>query len=200
MWNRSLIVSGVTLIVLAACASTTRTSTTCPVGGAPGMAGGPRGAGCCVAPGCHLGASGATKSSTATIDQRTREALARALDDERRAQAYYGAVIGAFGQVRPFAQIIHAEGRHEAHVLALMKTYNVEAPPNSWAGRTFDLPATLGAAAAQAVQFERENVAMYDGFLEFVPAGDIRDTMAQLRRVSLERHIPAFEATAKQAS
>lgn len=40
------------------------------------------------------------------------EALRAALDDEYRAEATYAAVITAFGEVRPFINIIEAERRH----------------------------------------------------------------------------------------
>ena len=184
-----------------ACASSQRTSSVCPVGGAPG------GAACrnchgVANPACPVGAGTPTGVNGATIalDTKAREALVAALDDERRAQAYYGAVLAKFNGAMPFAQIINAEKRHESHVLALMRKYGVEAPANRWANERLDVPATLAQAAREAARFERENVAMYDGFLEFMPAGDIRATMEQMRRVSLERHLPAFEGAAKRAS
>ncbi len=181
-------------IGIGACASGGRVAGTCPETGAVGARNGPS----CTNQSCHLNT--ATRAKVSVVDQKSRDALLAALDDERRAEAYYGAVLDRFGQVRPFSQIINAERRHEAHVLTLMKNHGVDAPANRWANEKPEVPSTLADAARQAVEFERQNVAMYDGFLEFVPAGDIRDTMAQMRKVSLERHIPAFEAAAKRSS
>lgn len=39
-------------------------------------------------------------------------ALCEALDDEYKARAIYRAVIGRFGPVLPFANIVHSEQRH----------------------------------------------------------------------------------------
>lgn len=41
-----------------------------------------------------------------SLDGKTKEALVAALNDERRAQATYGAVLKKFGTVRPFVNII----------------------------------------------------------------------------------------------
>lgn len=132
-----------------------------------------------------------TAEESPSLDARTRDALVSALDDEREAQALYGAIMERFGTVRPFVNIIEAERRHEQFLLLLFQRYEVPVPPRRELEIT--VPDTLVAACAAGVAFERENVAMYDGFLAFVSEPDIRQTFTLLRDASLNRHLPAFE-------
>jgi protein tyrosine phosphatase (PTP) superfamily phosphohydrolase (DUF442 family)/rubrerythrin len=136
---------------------------------------------------------GSDSGSSASLDRRTEDALRAALDDERRAQAFYRAIMNEFGERRPFSAVINAERRHEEHLLALFATYELPAPANKWSAAGFEAPETFEQACRLAVEFELENVAMYDEFLSYISEDDILSTMSRLRRASLERHLPAFE-------
>jgi hypothetical protein len=127
------------------------------------------------------------------LDQRTRDALVAALDDEREAQATYQAVLDRFGQVMPFRNIIRAEQRHEAMLLPLFEKYGVPVPENAWKGKKLTAPETLEAAYQQGIAFEKENAALYTGFLTFVKEPDIRSVFEHNRGASEDNHLRAFE-------
>jgi rubrerythrin len=118
--------------------------------------------------------------------------LNEALDDEYKARATYRAVIERFGEVRPFINIVEAEGRHIQALLAIYERRGVEPPGDSWTGRV-EAPASLEAACQAAVEAERENDAMYRRLLSVVEDPDIRAVMARLQEASRDRHLPAFE-------
>ncbi|MGE5610456.1 MAG: DUF2202 domain-containing protein, partial [Bacillota bacterium] len=93
----------------------------------------------------------------------TQKAILAALDDERKAKAFYNAVIAKYGQVMPFTRIVHAEARHGSALLNLAEKYNIKTPADDWASKKIDVPQTLAAAYQEAIKLEKENVAMYDG-------------------------------------
>lgn len=121
------------------------------------------------------------------------EALAEALEDEYRARATYRAVIDAFGEVRPFVNIVESEERHIQALRRLCERYDVAVPPDPWPSRVAT-PVSLEAACAAAVEAERENGALYERLLE-AAAGlpDVEETFRRLRSASQENHLPAFE-------
>jgi rubrerythrin len=123
----------------------------------------------------------------------TREALLRALDDERHAKATYQAVLNRHGEVRPFSNIRSAEQRHESYLLDLLEEYEMDLPVDPWLQQEIEIPDTLREACAQAIEAERANIAMYDELLEIVEAAEVRDVFTRLRGASEERHLPAFQ-------
>ena len=131
--------------------------------------------------------------NTSGLAPATRQALLDALDDERRAQAEYRAVIERFGERPPFANIVHAEGRHAAHLIEVLEAHGLAVPADPWADRSFELPATFAEACARAAEAERANVALYDRVLPGIEEDDVREVFELLRSRSLERHLPAFE-------
>ena len=126
------------------------------------------------------------------MDQVTRDALDEALDDEYKARATYAAVIDRFGDVRPFVNILAAEGRHIDALLALYQYHGIEPPPDRWAGR-IEAPASLEEACQAGVAKEQVNVAMYERLLDCVDQPEIRLVMSGLQEASRDRHLPAFE-------
>lgn len=171
----SLVLSILVTTALAACASR-NTAETCTE--------------CCGA--CTTVPAG----TSSPVADKTAEALKAALADERRAQAFYNAVMEKHGQVRPFANIVHAEERHDAVVASLMERHNVAVPPAS----TPDIPAvpgTLRECNRLAAQLERENIAMYDRLLNDAPEADIQTAFKNLRAASENNHLPAFERWAR---
>ncbi len=127
------------------------------------------------------------------LDRQTRRALLAALDDERKAQAFYRAVISKHGQRLPFTNIVQAEGRHEAALLSLMDRYNVKAPKDPYDPAAMEVPAAFVECCRRAAVAEKENVAIYDAFLKSIKQDEIRAVMQNLRDASQERHLPAFE-------
>lgn len=124
------------------------------------------------------------------------EALRAALDDEYRAEATYAAVIAAFGEVRPFINIIEAERRHAAQAKAEMDRLGISYPAtNPYLGK-LAAPASVFAACEQGVAAEIENIALYDRILPTIKEPQVRETLTRLQAASRERHLPAFQRCA----
>ncbi|MHC4948062.1 MAG: beta-lactamase hydrolase domain-containing protein [Planctomycetota bacterium] len=135
----------------------------------------------------------ADPAPSAGLSGATHEAVLAALDDEWRAQAFYRAVIAEHGSRRPFSRIVDAEGRHAAHLIALLREHGLDVPEDRWAGESFEVPDTFGETCRLAAELERENVALYDRLLEEVVEPEARQVLERLRDRSLRRHLPAFE-------
>lgn len=139
------------------------------------------------------GCASASASGAASSDV---DALRAALDDEYRAEATYAAVIDAFGDVRPFINIIEAERRHAVRVKVELDRLGVSYDPaNPYLG-TLAAPASLLAACEQGVAAEIENIALYDRLLPKIEDRQVRDTLVALQSASRERHLPAFKRCA----
>jgi rubrerythrin len=121
-----------------------------------------------------------------------RDRLTEALQDEYKARATYRKVIEKFGPVRPFANIVEAEDRHVAALLALFEKHGEPVPEDRWPGRVA-VPDTLAEACRNAVEAEQENMAMYDRLLAATAEPDVRRVLENLQSASRDRHLPAFE-------
>lgn len=125
----------------------------------------------------------------------TQAALAQilldALDDERKAEATYGAVIEKFGPVRPFVRIIEAERRHAAALERQMLRLGITMPTNTWSGKGV-APASLAKACEEAITAEIENIALYDRLLPSVADQQVLRVLTNLQAASRDRHLPAF--------
>ncbi|MGB7202952.1 MAG: rhodanese-like domain-containing protein [Pyrinomonadaceae bacterium] len=129
---------------------------------------------------------------TSRVDEKTRQALIAALEDERRAQATDQAVLDSFDGARPFVNIIEAERRHESFLVPLFKKYGVEIPKGEFDPAKMPAPASLKEACEAGIAAEKANIALYDDFLKFVKEPDIRQTFELLRSASQDNHLPAF--------
>lgn len=137
-------------------------------------------------------------ASSPTLTPAVQDALLAALDDERRAQAQYRAVLDRHGEVMPFARIVGAEGRHEAHLAALFETYGLTVPVDPWKTRSMEAPETVLEACRQGAESEKANIELYDQLLEGplareadVPA-EVGDLFRHLRDMSRDHHLRAF--------
>lgn len=128
------------------------------------------------------------------FNEKTLEAMVEALNDGRRSEAQYQAVMEKFGEVRPFLNIAQAERRHQAMLLELFEKYKIEVPENNFPEEI--APATVRAACEAGVHSEKENVALYDKFLKDMKEPDIRVVFTKLRDASEFHHLPAFERCA----
>jgi len=143
------------------------------------------------AAGLPMGNAGPPVIST-KLDEKTQNALIAALQDERRAQATYQAVLGKFTNARPFANVIEAERQHEAFLLPLFAKYGVTIPRNEFDPSKVEVPASLVEACKVGVSAENENIALYDGFMQFVKEADIKEVFTRLQSASRDNHLPAF--------
>lgn len=134
---------------------------------------------------------------TTALSEDERQALATALDDEYKSHETYRRVIADFGPVRPFINMVEAEARHIAALLALFTTYAVAPPANRWAGPA---PRCAGvhAACVAGVPGEIDNVALYHRLLQATQRPDVLQVSHALRSASQDRHLPAFGRCAQR--
>jgi len=137
-------------------------------------------------------ATSANAVANTTPDARTKQSMIEAINDEYHARAFYTAVIEKFGNVRPFSNIVQAEDRHVQLWNSLFNKYGLPIPEDTFAGKV-QVPETLQAACKMGVEAEIANVKMYDKFLTFIQQPDLKSAFTQLRYVSQNNHLRAFQ-------
>ena len=150
-----------------------------------------------------VGLLAAAPAWSKSLTAEARSALDSALQDERHAEAIYGAVLRKFGDVRPFSNIIVAERRHQAMLIDMYKAYGVSVPENGYATGALPVPTvpeTLAEACKIGVEAEIANRDLYDRTLLPAVAAypDITQVMQRLRDASEENHLPAFRRCANR--
>jgi hypothetical protein len=133
-----------------------------------------------------FGAKGAAGKDNLTLEQM----LVYAVQDEYLARAEYKLIMSAYGEARPFANIIKAEEQHIAWLVEIFDKYGLNLPEDN-AGEHVALPADLKAAYQTGVQAEIDNIAMYESFMEKDLPADVADLFAELKSAS-ENHLRAF--------
>lgn len=119
--------------------------------------------------------------------------LIEAINDEYKARATYRDVISKFGKIRPFANIVEAEGRHIKALLPLFIKYGVDVPEDNWSSR-IQSPKSVSEACRIGVESEIENAKMYSKLLaSTTDFSDVHEVLMQLQRASAENHLPAFQ-------
>jgi len=136
---------------------------------------------------------GAGHGAQAAPMESLERVLAEALDDEYRARATYRAVLEAFGDVRPFVNIVESEERHIRALAGLYRKYRWTLPADHWAGRVA-APPSLREACRAGVEAERQNGALYERLVDSAKGHpDVITVLRRLQSASQERHLPAFE-------
>ena len=135
-----------------------------------------------------------TSAPTDPVAAAAWEAL-MAPDGEYDAAASYSAVIEEFGPVEPYVSIKAAEEQHIAALTRQLQRLGVSVPANPWLGQ--DAPADLATAAQAWADSEVTNVALYDRLMVDASSdATLTRVFTNLRRASLEQHLPLFEAAA----
>ncbi len=144
-------------------------------------------------------AAPASTSLPAGVDPTSDTALAwEALMSpvgEYAAAASYLAVLDSFGMVEPYTTILEGELRHIDALTRRLERADIEVPENPYIGIVV-APADLQAAAEAWAQGEINNVALYDELLAQADDARLVTVLGNLRRASLESHLPLFEAAA----
>ena len=117
--------------------------------------------------------------------------LTYAIQDEYLARAEYDLILNAYGNVRPFTNIIRAEETHIAALLPLFEAYGIAAPADEGESKTASV-ATLTEAYQAGVNAEVNNIAMYETFLDQNLPDNVRAVFESLMRAS-ENHLRAFQ-------
>ncbi len=144
------------------------------------------------ASGTLYGAAAAAADPSLTVE----EMLTYAIQDEYLARAEYIAIMGKYGAIRPFSNIVKAEETHVAYLKDALANYGLALPKDEAAARVA-APATLLAANQAGVQAEIDNIAMYDRFLadpavKDAKYADLRALFSTLKKAS-ENHLRAFK-------
>ncbi|MGK7948744.1 MAG: DUF2202 domain-containing protein, partial [Xenococcaceae cyanobacterium] len=97
--------------------------------------------------------------------ENLEKALVEALQDEYKARATYSLVIGKFGAIRPFINIIKSEERHIQALISLFRKYDFPIPVDDWLNKV-EAPNSVLEACQKGVQGEIENREMYQRLLK----------------------------------
>ncbi|MBX9472348.1 hypothetical protein [Microcella sp.] len=150
-------------------------------------------------PGIALPAAPATTALPAGVEPESDAALAwdalMSPVGEYAAAASYLAVLDSFGMVEPYATILEGELRHIDALTRQLERAGIEVPENPYIGIVV-APADLQTAAEAWAQGEINNVALYDELLTQADDARLVKVLGNLRRASLESHLPLFEAAA----
>lgn len=136
-------------------------------------------------------------AAKADLSLTLEEMLTYSIQDEYLAEAEYVKILAEFGQVRPFSNIVMAEGRHIAMLEPLFASYGFTVPVNEAAGR-IELPETLVESFQAGVTAEILNIEMYDRFLKETLPEDVRLVFERLKAAS-ENHLAAFERAVQRS-
>lgn len=117
-------------------------------------------------------------------------------DGEYAAAASYQAVLDEYGQVEPYASILEGEKRHIAALTRQLEQLGVDVPQNPYLGN-IEAPSDLVTAAQAWAEGEVKNVEMYDRLIADATDESLIRVLTNLRRASLESHLPAFEQAAE---
>lgn len=134
------------------------------------------------------------------LSDRSKAAIVEALQDELRGEAFYARVLKDHGEVRPFSNVVRAERRHAALLVDLLKARSLAVPELAAAAEA-PAHASVKEACGAAVEFESQNVALYDRLLAAGPLpDDVKRAFEHNRMASLDHHKPAFERCAGLAT
>jgi len=115
-----------------------------------------------------------------------------AIQSEYLAKAEYEAIIAAYGEIRPFTNILSAENTHIDLLLPLFEAYGFEVPADN-ASASVVLPDSITAAIATGIEAEKATIAMYEAFLAQADLpDDARTTFEYLLQAS-QRHLVSLQ-------
>jgi len=117
-------------------------------------------------------------------------------DGEYAAAASYQAVLDKYGQVEPYATIYQAELRHIDALTRQLQKLGEPVPSNPYTGK-ITAPKDLTTAAEAWAEGEILNVELYDDLIAKTDIANLLRVLNNLRRASLESHLPAFELAAE---
>jgi hypothetical protein len=117
-------------------------------------------------------------------------------EGEYAAAASYESVLDKYGQVEPYATIYQAELRHINALTRQLQNLGEPVPSNPYTGK-ITAPKDLTTAAEAWAEGEILNVELYDDLIDKTDNSNLLRVLGNLRRASLESHLPAFELAAE---
>jgi hypothetical protein len=145
--------------------------------------------------------SESTEETTTTIKAKMsdKEIVMEALMGpvgEYAAAASYQAVMDEYGSVEPYATIYKSELRHISSLTRQLQNLGEPIPANPYLGK-MHLEKDLVAIAKSEAQIEIWNVEMYDELMTKTNNSNLLRLLGNLRRASLNSHLPTFELAAE---
>jgi len=117
-------------------------------------------------------------------------------DGEYAAAALYQAVIDEYGPVEPYVSIKEGEERHIDALTRQLERRGFDVSENPYLS-VASAPADLQSATEAWAEGEIANVEMYDNLIAQTDDESLLRVLENLRRASLESHLPFFELAAE---
>lgn len=114
------------------------------------------------------------------------------IKDEYRARAEYQAIIDEFGAQTPFTSLVRAETMHINALTRLFEVYGLDVPSDD-GSKSAVVPDSLEEAYAIGVDAEKNNIALYDKYLDQDLPTNVERVFTNLQKAS-ENHLATFEA------
>lgn len=118
--------------------------------------------------------------------------LDEAYQEENLALYTYRGAIADFGALSPFRNIEPSESTHVAALGHLYTRLGLAPPATVWTVVNVEHFATFAAACAGGVAIEIADAELYDRLLLQALPDEVVQVFTNLRRASLEHHLPAF--------
>lgn len=130
-----------------------------------------------------------------------QRALWTAIDDVRRSQAIYEAVLAHpnTAKLRPFPRILRAKKRHEKRLVKVAIKRGYGDPPVQWNRSEVVAPGKKRASCAMGVDQELRNAAIYETAMAIPLAGRTMRVFRRIHRRVRNDQVPAFEACVRLA-
>ena len=126
------------------------------------------------------------------LSKAEADALVQALKEEYGAQALYQSVLSIFGDVAPFNNIVLSEGQHISVLTKMAVKYGVTVP--AYTPGPMPTFTRLSQACQAGAVAEINDAALYDTLISVTKHADLLRVYSNLQSVSLNQHLPAFEA------
>ncbi len=131
------------------------------------------------------------------MSDNLHSALIEAINDEYKARATYRAVINKFGEIRPFINIVEAEGHHIQALLPLFAKYNIAIPNDDW-DSLIETPLSIIDACHLGVADEIDNTEMYDRLLDStIDYPDVQEVLKNYKKHQKKIIFPLFSVASK---
>lgn len=130
-----------------------------------------------------------------------QRALWTAIDDVRRSQAIYEAILAHpnTAKLRPFPRILRAKKRHEKRLVKVAIKRGYGDPPVQWNRSEVIAPGEKRASCAMAVDQELRNAAIYETAMALPLAGRTMRVMRWVHRRVRNHDVTDFEACVRLA-
>jgi hypothetical protein len=126
------------------------------------------------------------------------QALRIALYDEYAARAFYGGVVEAFGNQRPFVALLRSQNDRIDQLNRLCSRYGVPRPLDPFPAETQISPAWR-TNLERAVTGKANSIQLYQALIQQVGEMDAASALAKLNRTAVGNHLPSLQRALQSA-